>query len=51
MEGVTMQIMTILGSPRRRGNTAQVLGWIDNIHRGRGETTNHTNHTKKKAEV
>ncbi|MCY2995303.1 MAG: hypothetical protein NTY19_46690 [Planctomycetota bacterium] len=24
-----MQIMTILGSPRRQGNTAKVLGWIE----------------------
>jgi multimeric flavodoxin WrbA len=24
-----MRIMTILGSPRRRGNTAKVLGWIE----------------------
>jgi multimeric flavodoxin WrbA len=24
-----MQIMTVLGSPRRRGNTAKVLGWIE----------------------
>jgi outer membrane lipoprotein SlyB len=26
-----MQIMTILGSPRRQGNTAQVLGWIETL--------------------
>ena len=24
-----MQIMTVLGSPRRQGNTAKVLGWIE----------------------
>ena len=24
-----MQIMTILGSPRRQGNTAKVLGWLE----------------------
>ena len=24
-----MKIMTILGSPRRQGNTAKVLGWIE----------------------
>ena len=24
-----MRIMTVLGSPRRRGNTAKVLGWIE----------------------
>jgi len=24
-----MRIMTILGSPRRQGNTAKVLGWIE----------------------
>jgi len=24
-----MRIMTILGSPRRQGNTAKVLGWME----------------------
>ena len=24
-----MRIMTILGSPRRRDNTPQVLGWVE----------------------
>lgn len=24
-----MQIVTVLGSPRRRGNTAKVLGWVE----------------------
>src|ERR1017187_3768770 len=38
-----MQIMTILGSPRRQGNTAKVLGWIEQqdprqvAGRGRGD--------------
>jgi multimeric flavodoxin WrbA len=31
-----MQIMTILGSPRRQGNTAKVLGWIDEQFRAAG---------------
>ena len=28
-----MQIMTILGSPRRQGNTAKVLGWVEEQYR------------------
>ncbi len=31
-----MQIMTILGSPRRKGNTAKVLGWIEEKFRSDG---------------
>ena len=31
-----MRIMTILGSPRRHGNTAQVLGWIEERFRTDG---------------
>ncbi len=31
-----MRIMTILGSPRRQGNTAKVLGWIEEQFRDDG---------------
>ncbi len=31
-----MRIMTILGSPRRRGNTANVLGWVQEQFRADG---------------
>jgi hypothetical protein len=31
-----MRIMTILGSPRRQGNTAKVLGWIEEQFRADG---------------
>ena len=31
-----MRIMTILGSPRRQGNTAKVLGWIQDQFRAEG---------------
>jgi multimeric flavodoxin WrbA len=31
-----MQIMTILGSPRRHGNTAKVLGWVEDQFRSDG---------------
>lgn len=31
-----MQIMTILGSPSRQGNTAKILGWIDGHLRAAG---------------
>ena len=33
-----MQIMTILGSPKRQGNTAKVLGWIEDQFRNGGHT-------------
>jgi multimeric flavodoxin WrbA len=33
-----MQIMTILGSPRRQGNTAKVLGWIETQFLADGHT-------------
>lgn len=31
-----MRVMTILGSPRRQGNTAKVLGWMENRLRAAG---------------
>ena len=31
-----MRVMTILGSPRREGNTAKVLGWIEDRLRADG---------------
>jgi multimeric flavodoxin WrbA len=31
-----MRVMTVLGSPRREGNTAQVLGWIEDRLRADG---------------
>ncbi len=38
-----MQIMTILGSPRRQGNTAKVLGWIEEQFRGDGHEVDSAN--------
>ena len=38
-----MQIMTILGSPRRHGNTAKVLGWMDEQFRADGHDVESAN--------
>jgi multimeric flavodoxin WrbA len=38
-----MQIMTILGSPRRHGNTAKVLGWIEEQFRAEGHEVDRAN--------
>jgi multimeric flavodoxin WrbA len=38
-----MQIMTILGSPRRQGNTAKVLGWIEEQWRADGHEVDRAN--------
>jgi len=38
-----MRIMTILGSPRRQGNTAKVLGWIEEQFRGDGHEVDSAN--------
>jgi multimeric flavodoxin WrbA len=38
-----MQIMTILGSPRRRGNTVKVLGWIEDQFRAAGHNVDPAN--------
>jgi multimeric flavodoxin WrbA len=38
-----MQIMTILGSPRRQGNTAKVLGWIEDHFRAAGHSVDPAN--------
>ena len=38
-----MQIMTILGSPRRRGNTAKVLGWIEKQFKAEGHEVDSAN--------
>jgi multimeric flavodoxin WrbA len=38
-----MQIITILGSPRRQGNTAKVLGWIEDQLRADGHAVEHLN--------
>ena len=32
-----MRVMTILGSPRREGNTAKVLGWIEGRLQANGD--------------
>ena len=39
----TMQIMTILGSPRRQGNTAKVLGWIEGQFQAAGHAVDQAN--------
>jgi multimeric flavodoxin WrbA len=36
-----MNIMTILGSPRAKGNTAQVLGWVEEQLRADGHPVDH----------
>ena len=38
-----MQIMTVLGSPRRRGNTAKVLGWIEEQFQADGHQVDRAN--------
>jgi multimeric flavodoxin WrbA len=38
-----MRIMTILGSPRRRGNTAKVLGWIEEQFQAGGHELDQAN--------
>ena len=38
-----MRIVTILGSPRRRGNTAKVLGWIEEQFRADGHEVDQAN--------
>jgi multimeric flavodoxin WrbA len=38
-----VQIMTILGSPRRQGNTAKILGWIEEQFRAVGHTVDPVN--------
>ena len=38
-----MRIMTILGSPRRRGNTAKVLGWIEKQFHADGHAVDSAN--------
>jgi len=38
-----MRIMTILGSPRRQGNTAKVLGWIEEQFRADGHEVDRAN--------
>ena len=38
-----MRIMTILGSPRRQGNTAKVLGWIEQQFQADGHEVDQAN--------
>ena len=38
-----MRIMTILGSPRRHGNTAKVLGWIEEQFQADGHEVDSAN--------
>ncbi len=38
-----MRIMTVLGGPRRHGNTAKVLGWIEEQFRGDGHDADPAN--------
>jgi multimeric flavodoxin WrbA len=38
-----MRIMTVLGSPRRQGNTAKVLGWIEERFRADGHEVESAN--------
>ena len=38
-----MRIMTILGSPRRQGNTAKVLGWIEEQFQADGHEVDSAN--------
>lgn len=38
-----MRIMTILGSPRRQGNTARVLSWMEEQFQADGHQVNHAN--------
>jgi multimeric flavodoxin WrbA len=38
-----MRIMTVLGSPRRQGNTAKVLGWVEGQFRADGHEVDPAN--------
>jgi len=38
-----MQILTVLGSPRRHGNTAKALGWVEDQFRADGHDLDHAN--------
>ena len=38
-----MRVMTILGSPRRNGNTAMVLGWVEDHFRAAGHQIDSAN--------
>jgi multimeric flavodoxin WrbA len=38
-----MQIVTVLGSPRRRGNTARALGWVEDQFRADRHDVDHAN--------
>ena len=38
-----MQILTVLGSPRRHGNTAKALRWVEDQFRATDTTSDHIN--------
>ena len=38
-----MQVLTVLGSPRRRGNTAKALGWVEDQFRADRHEVDHVN--------
>jgi multimeric flavodoxin WrbA len=38
-----MQILTVLGSPRRHGNTAKALGWVEDQFRADRHAVDHVN--------
>lgn len=38
-----MRVMTILGSPRRHGNTAKILGWIEDQFHAAGHHVDSAN--------
>ena len=40
-----MKVMTVQGSPRKRGNTAQVLSWVEDELRSLGHTVDRANIT------
>lgn len=43
-----MKIMTILGSPKKKGNTAKVLGWLEEELEKQGNQVSRTNITERK---
>lgn len=43
-----MEILTLLGSPRKRGNTAKALGWLESDLKGRGNQVERINIVDKR---
>ena len=42
-----MKVMTILGSPKKKGNTAKVLGWLEEELEAQGNQVSRINITDR----